>query len=177
MSELTADDVAFLHEILRSDEEDDLIFGKPRRSVPPPCPISIPVKPIRSSPRSPSVGSGSSRRFSPSSSRTTCQKCAQIFMGGSDLPEGLTPDLSDPHFCANLFCVSCDHKVIRFKDRKWKDSTDYLFLRNNYPNKVAQNLAVAPRWSACCCQCTFCSDQSIRKLPTFSTNWVCRGHE
>jgi hypothetical protein len=66
--------------------------------------------------------------------------------------------------------------VVRFADRIWKDSTDYLFLRNNYPDTVQQNLLPAPRWCAYCCQCTFCHEQKLRKLPPFSTNWVCRGH-
>jgi hypothetical protein len=88
----------------------------------------------------------------------------------------MTSDVGDPHHCSTLFCVSCDHEVIRFLNRKWRESTDYLFLRNNYPNTVSQNLLPAPRWAAYCCQCTHSSEQATRKLPPFSTNWVCRGH-
>jgi hypothetical protein len=103
-------------------------------------------------------------------------KCVHVFVGGTDLRDGATSDASDPRFCSELFCISCDHKVIRFKDRKWKEGTDYLFLRNNYPDKVSQNLVLAPKSCAFCCQCTFSSEQTTRKLPAFSSTWVCRGH-
>jgi hypothetical protein len=187
MTNLSKEDADFLQEILGSDDDDDPIFGKPPPSRPP-LPPSLKingaisgVKPIRQSPRSPSAGSGTRAQSSfPRHSGRPGQapmKCTHIFVGGTDLPEGHTPDATDPHFCSNLFCISCDFKVIRFRDRKWRDSTDYLFLRNNYPHTVAQNLVMAPKWSAYCCQCTFCSEQTERKLPPFSTNWVCRGHE
>jgi hypothetical protein len=177
---LNQEDVDFLAYILASDGEDDPVPdpSPPIKRAPPQLLIpTSPIKMIKPSPRSPSAGSGSGRHFTMDSSRRPCSKCVQLYVGGPDLREGITPDIMDPHFCSNLFCIGCDHKVIRFTDRKWKEGTDYLFLRNNYPDRVGQNLVKAPRWAACCCQCTFCSDQSTRKLPTFSTKWVCRGHQ
>ena len=37
--------------------------------------------------------------------------------------------------CSTLRCVQCDFGVISFQDTKWDKSVDYLFLRNNYPEK------------------------------------------
>ena len=104
------------------------------------------------------------------------RKCVQICLGGTDLTPGYMNEAFEPHFCSNLFCLSCDHPVIRFNDRRWDKSTNYLFLRNNYPDTVQSNLYVAYGWCAYCCQCTFCEDKEIRKLPPFSSNWICRGH-
>ena len=104
------------------------------------------------------------------------RKCVQICLGGTDLSPGYMNDTLEPHFCNNLFCLSCDHPVIRFNDRRWDKSTNYLFLRNNYPDTVQPNLYVAYGWCAYCCQCTFCEEKEIRKLPPFSSNWICRGH-
>lgn len=103
-------------------------------------------------------------------------KCTAIYVGGTDLPDGITTSSSDPHFCSSLICISCDLKVSRYFDKKWKQGTDYLFLRNNYPETVSKNLIPAKGWCAYCCQCTFCEEEKARKLPSFS-NWVCRGHK
>ncbi|OHT06988.1 hypothetical protein TRFO_24873 [Tritrichomonas foetus] len=105
------------------------------------------------------------------------RKCSSICLGGTDLPVGMTVDSSDPHFCSSLICISCDLKVSRYPDKRWKAGTDYLFLRNNYPDKVHQNLITATGYCAFCCQCTFCEENTLRKLSSFSSNWVCRGHK
>lgn len=103
-------------------------------------------------------------------------KCIQICVGGTDLTPGFMKDSLEPHFCNNLFCLSCDHPVLRFADCRWDKSTNYLFLRNNYPETVKTNLYHAHGWCAYCCQCTFCEEQKTRKLPPYSSNWICRGH-
>lgn len=106
----------------------------------------------------------------------TNKKCIVPCIGGPDLPTGKTTDLTEPKFCSNLICVSCDHKVIRFPNYKWAPSTDYLFLRNNYPNTVQKNLIPAPGLCAYCCQCTFCEESSTKQLSSFDSTWACRGH-
>lgn len=104
------------------------------------------------------------------------QKCTSVCLGGTKIPVGMMTETSEPHTCSNLYCIKCDFNVRRFPDRRWKKSTDYLFLRNNFPENVQQNLVISPGWCAYCCQCTFCEEQSFRKLPAFSSNWVCKGH-
>ena len=113
---------------------------------------------------------------SPVKSGTAANHCLDIFLGGTDLTPGITTSLLDPHFCSNLQCISCDHIVLRFPDMKWKDDINYLFLRNNYPNKVDSKLIPYKGSCAFCCQCTFKEANAICRLSMFETNWVCRGH-
>lgn len=127
-----------------------------------------------SPPTSPSTQIGFSSV--PSANQIT-QKCNGIYLGGTDLTNGATLSSTDPHFCSSLICISCDHKVSRYLNKRWKPETDYLFLRNNYPNTVAQNLIPAEGWCAYCCQCTSCEEQRTRKLSPYTTHWVCRGHQ
>ena len=180
MNGLSDDDVEFLKDILGPDSEsEDLVNESPKR---PPLPTKLPSRSIQSPPRSPSVGAESPVRLTPTHQRRASRvyggtrKCVQVCLGGTKMPVGMTSDTQDPHFCNNLFCISCDHIVIRFPDRRWSQATDYLFLRNNYPEHVQRNLVFAPGWCAYCCQCTFCEEQGVKKLAPYSTNWVCRGH-
>lgn len=187
MNDLSDGDMEFIKDILGPEDSDDDLDD----ILHPSQPKNLDVRPVanlssmRSPPRSPSVGSSTSspRKLEPSHQRRgsrfggPAQKCIQICLGGTALPVGRTQDAQSPHFCSNLFCISCDHMVIRFGDRRWNKSTDYLFLRNNYPDKVEQNLMYAPGWCAYCCQCTFREEQGIQRLAPFSTNWVCRGHK
>jgi hypothetical protein len=156
---LSSDDDEFVKSILGPDDDNDPLF------TPSHSPVSI------GHPKSPS-----NRQTANFESSSNPLKCVHLFLGGTSLTDGITVDSNDPHFCSNMFCISCDHLVIRIPNRRWKESTDYLFLRNNYPDTVKQNLIPAARWCAYCCQCTFCQEQELKKLPPFSTNWVCRGH-
>jgi hypothetical protein len=174
MDDLNADDDEFIRDILGPDEDEDPIFGR-RGSRPSVLPSPVPRVSIpKQAPRSPSAGSG--RRQTSFSRPGNLSKCSHIFLGGTHLREGVTVNEDDPSFCTSLFCISCDHPVLRFRDRMWSNTTDYLFLRNNYPDTVAGNLVRAPRWCAYCCQCTFQHEQKLRKMPPFSTSWVCRCH-
>lgn len=103
-------------------------------------------------------------------------KCATVYVGGPNLQAGMTRNMSEPRFCSNLICVSCDHKVIRFPNYHWNAETDYLFLRNNYPDTVQKNLVPFPGSCAYCCQCTHMDEMSLRRLDSFSCTWACRGH-
>lgn len=44
--------------------------------------------------------------------------------------------------CNSLRCTSCDFNVVSYKNYAWTEATDYLFLRNNYPDddKLMTNL-------------------------------------
>jgi len=113
---------------------------------------------------------------SPIRSGIKSKKCAKIFIGGTDILPGWTENVLNPHFCTNLQCLKCDHIVLRFPDSQWDKSTDYLFLRNNYPNTVSKKLIKSFGYCAFCCQCTHIDTNQVQGLSGFETNWVCRGH-
>lgn len=175
MSELNQEELEIIQDILGA-EEDDPIFGGAQPTAPIP---GIPPRPPKlvSSPRmEPLRIIQHHQRSNTRIGGGSTTKCSSICLGGADLQDGMTSDANGPHFCTSLGCISCDHQVIRFKDCRWSKSTDYLFLRNNYPDTVKSNLVRAPGWCAYCCQCTFCEERETRKLAPFSSNWVCRGH-
>ncbi|OHS94625.1 hypothetical protein TRFO_11006 [Tritrichomonas foetus] len=160
---LNTEELDFLQNLL---EEDD----KPTITVPPAVENSFQHDvmmhiPLSQSPRSP-VRSGSAAK-----------KCKELYLGGTDLKPGMNdfPE-EQPHFCSNMQCFCCDHIVLRFPDRRWSKDTDYMFMRNNYPNQLDSKLIPAPGWCAFCCQCTFREEKDLQRLKPFSTNWVCRGH-
>ncbi|EAY15013.1 hypothetical protein TVAG_019130 [Trichomonas vaginalis G3] len=113
---------------------------------------------------------------SPVKSTDASKHCADIFIGPPSLLPGITISPLEPHFCKNLQCINCDHIVLRFPDRKWASNVDYLFLRNNYPNKVDSRLVPSPGFCAFCCQCTFKDTDKLERLGHFDSDWVCRGH-
>ena len=157
---LNSSDMDIINEILGSDSGDDLE------------PLSESSKPV--SKTNTKIKTNQERKRKPNPNSNTI-KCTQIFVGGTDLKPGITTT-SDPHFCSNLFCLSCDHPVIRFENSQWSKDTDYLFMRNNYPEKVQSHLIRSNGYCAYCCQCTFYSENSLRKLSSYSSNWVCLGH-
>ena len=175
--ELSPDELADIDDIL--NDTSDLLL---------PEPIRIPEIKIKEKPKP--LSTNNSGRYHSKSSLTRLpqsplpkiqkpakvQKCITPYIGGPDLEVGLTTDILSPKFCSNLICVSCDHKVIRFPNYRWAPSTNYLFLRNNYPDTVQKNLIPAPGVCAYCCQCTFCEETKLHPLNTFDSTWACRGH-
>ena len=155
---LNSSEIDIINEILGSDSDDQL------------DPLSETPKPISNTNKKVNP----ERKHKPNSNANSI-KCTQIFVCGTDLQPGITTP-SDPHFCNNLFCLSCDHPVIRFENYQWAKDTDYLFMRNNYPEKVQSKLIRSNGYCAYCCQCTFYSENSLRKLSSYSSNWVCLGH-
>lgn len=149
MSGLSADDVEFLNDILGLDGSDSDGEKDPSRK---------------------SEGSQKPRSSGPK------VKCVQVCIGGTSMPVGATTDVNKPRSCSELFCIHCDHPVVRFTDCKWTPNTDYLFLRNNYPDTVRSNLLTSRGSCAYCCQCTFCTEDDAKKLAPYDTSWVCRGH-
>lgn len=178
MSGLNPDDLEIIKEILGpEDDDDDPIFGKSSHPANPQknTPIVIPPKPsINNTNDSICISNTPTLHGIPNG---PFQKCTSVCIGGSDLPVGMTTEEDGPRVCSSLSCVKCDHNVLRFPDRRWKKTTDYLFLRNNFPEKVQQNLVPAPGWCAYCCQCQFCEERESKKLPQYSSSWVCRGHK
>uniref|UniRef100_A0A0R3UKA0 Cilia- and flagella-associated protein 418 n=1 Tax=Mesocestoides corti TaxID=53468 RepID=A0A0R3UKA0_MESCO len=77
-----------------------------------------------------------------------------------------------------LRCLECDHDVATFSGYKWKKSTDYMFLRNNYPNfsKLRCNLAICKSSRAFCCQCNWTDVKQPTRLDPRQFNWVCTKH-
>ncbi|KAK8895807.1 hypothetical protein M9Y10_013692 [Tritrichomonas musculus] len=194
MSELNQDELDIIKDILGTDE-DDPIFGNrsgntngnnnafppSKKSESSSSSYTYSSSITKSAPISPKLSvnpmstSTSTSEGVPTFSKV--QKCSSVCIGGPNIPIGMTTEMSGPRTCSSLSCISCDHNVLRFSDRRWKKSTDYLFLRNNFPENVQQNLILAPGWCAYCCQCTFCEEQNVKKLPAYSSNWICRGHK
>lgn len=174
MSELTKEELEAIDDIL-NDNTDDYEVAKPKIEVPKekPKPLFIPQNSRYNSKTSLGRYSPMKPQIRP---KQESKKCIIPCIGGPDLESGATLDLSNPKFCSNLICVSCDHKVIRFPNYKWSPNTDYLFLRNNYPDTVQKNLIPARGVCAYCCQCTFCEETSTKHLNTFNSTWACRGH-
>jgi hypothetical protein len=165
---LSSEDLDFLSDMLR-DEPDDFFLRKPIMTIKKigsfhAEPI-LSRKPSMISPRSPVRGG------------ERAKKCTECYLGGPAIRPGMTVFPDEPCFCSNLSCLSCDHVVVRFQDSRWKKETNYLFLRNNYPDKVEKNLYKAPGWCAFCCQCTFREEEKLTRLSPYASNWVCRGHK
>lgn len=190
MSEINPDDLEIIKDILGPDDDDDPIFGKQKNNSNN-NKISFSSKNPNQTSNIQSHNSSHSITLEPKVAPLTTksasddkirtpsgpvQKCTSIYLGGPDVPVGMMTESSDPCVCSKLSCIKCDHNVLRFPNRRWKKSTDYLFLRNNFPENVQQNLIVAPGWCAYCCQCTFSEEKDLRKLPPYSSSWVCRGH-
>lgn len=61
--------------------------------------------------------------------------CFPIFVGGSALADGMTVNSLAPQSCSKLRCTKCDKRVVRFQNNvAWKESVDYLFVRNHNTN-------------------------------------------
>jgi len=57
-----------------------------------------------------------------------------VYLSSSD-PEGVTK-ANQVRACSALRCTSCDFDVLSFDDKSWHRETDYLFLRNNFPDRI-----------------------------------------
>eukprot|EP01002_Notosolenus_urceolatus_P012393 NODE_4206_length_827_cov_8.775064_g3478_i0.p2 GENE.NODE_4206_length_827_cov_8.775064_g3478_i0~~NODE_4206_length_827_cov_8.775064_g3478_i0.p2 ORF type:complete len:94 (+),score=2.70 NODE_4206_length_827_cov_8.775064_g3478_i0:511-792(+) len=79
-----------------------------------------------------------------------------------------------------MMCTKCDFQCEAFDGWKWKPGTEYVFLRNYFPNfsKLKDQLDKDPAFAAYACQCQHTSI-SESKLITMSdplSCWRCRGH-
>ena len=55
-------------------------------------------------------------------------------MGGTSLADGMTHSSIHPKNCDRLRCLDCHKKVVKFRENKWKEIVDYLFVRNHVTN-------------------------------------------
>lgn len=81
--------------------------------------------------------------------------------------------------CDNLRCLDCDLAVLAVDGFCWDDTTDYLFLRNNYPDMASLRARLEPQRSvrAYACQCQHRSvDEPLTVGSDGSLKWVCAGH-
>ncbi|XP_029958491.1 cilia- and flagella-associated protein 418 [Salarias fasciatus] len=107
------------------------------------------------------------------------RKCCPVFIGGSSVSNGVGTATSQ-RSCDQLRCVSCDFRVLMFDDCEWDSSCDYLFLRNNMPDrqKLRSKLQRRTGLRAYACQCSWFSTlepADLRDHPRL--RWVCGRHQ
>ncbi|CAJ1063111.1 protein C8orf37 homolog [Xyrichtys novacula] len=106
------------------------------------------------------------------------RKCCPVFVGGSSLPNGVGTATSQ-RSCDQLRCTSCDFRVLMFDDCEWDSSCDYLFLRNNMPDrqKLRAKLKKRRGQRAYACQCSWFSTSEPTDLrDRAQLSWVCGKH-
>uniref|UniRef100_UPI0037E77167 cilia- and flagella-associated protein 418 n=1 Tax=Semicossyphus pulcher TaxID=241346 RepID=UPI0037E77167 len=106
------------------------------------------------------------------------RKCCPVYVGGSSEPNGVGTATSK-RSCDQLRCTSCDFRVLMFDDCEWDLSCDYLFLRNNMPDrqKLRAKLKRRRGFRAYACQCSWISTlepTELRDQPQL--RWVCGKH-
>eukprot|EP00052_Salpingoeca_macrocollata_P022178 m.192230 g.192230 ORF g.192230 m.192230 type:complete len:255 (-) comp21734_c0_seq5:34-798(-) len=119
---------------------------------------------------------------SPSSVCSSAQqrtiKCMPLLLGGCSLDLGANRGTSKCA-CSSLRCTSCDFKVCCFDNQRWAEDSDYLFFRNNMPekDKLKAKLETAPGTRAYSCQCSWRSiDSETRVDADPALKWVCAKH-
>ncbi|KAM9353777.1 cilia- and flagella-associated protein 418 [Symphorus nematophorus] len=113
------------------------------------------------------------------SSHSGGRKCCPVFVGGSSVANGVGTATSK-RSCDQLRCTSCDFRVLMFDDSEWDSSCDYLFLRNNMPDrqKLRAKLKKRRGLRAYACQCSWFSTlepTDLRDQPQL--RWVCGKHQ
>ncbi len=95
-------------------------------------------------------------------------KCRAVCVGGATAELGGTRTGLPPRACSSLRCTSCDFAVERWPSIsgggggggvKWSAGVDYMFFRNNMPNrsKLEVKLERYQGAAAYCCQCSWVS--------------------
>uniref|UniRef100_A0A3Q3GEQ6 Cilia- and flagella-associated protein 418 n=1 Tax=Kryptolebias marmoratus TaxID=37003 RepID=A0A3Q3GEQ6_KRYMA len=107
------------------------------------------------------------------------RKCCPVFIGGSSVTNGVGTATSK-RSCDQLRCISCDFRVLMFDDSEWDASCDYLFLRNNMPDRQKLRTKLRKRRGsrAYGCQCSWFSTSEttdLRERPQL--RWVCGKHQ
>ncbi|RYG69692.1 hypothetical protein EON64_02085 [archaeon] len=108
-------------------------------------------------------------------------RCSRVVVAGSSYSRGLKASVFSKYACDCLLCVHCNFRVVHFMHSTWDGSIDYMFVRNNMPNrdKLSRKLQSAPDSVAYCCQCNWLSESKERTLVqgvTTDPQWVCTGH-
>ncbi|XP_070768662.1 cilia- and flagella-associated protein 418 [Enoplosus armatus] len=107
------------------------------------------------------------------------RKCCPVFVGGSSVTNGVGTATSK-RSCDQLRCTSCDFRVLMFDDCEWDSSCDYLFLRNNMPDrqKLRAKLKKRRGLRAYACQCSWFSTLEPTDLGgRAQLRWVCGKHQ
>ena len=81
--------------------------------------------------------------------------------------------------CDNLLCVNCDLKIVSFDNYRWSYDTDYLFLRNNFPDfeRLKSKLIQTGGCRAYACQCQHRSVNTILDVQSEQElKWSCMKH-
>ncbi|XP_022617774.1 protein C8orf37 homolog [Seriola dumerili] len=113
------------------------------------------------------------------SSQSGGRKCCPVFVGGSSVANGVGTATSK-RSCDQLRCISCDFRVLMFDDCEWDPSCDYLFLRNNMPDrqKLRARLKKRRGFRAYGCQCSwFSSSEPTDLRDQAQLRWVCGKHQ
>lgn len=106
------------------------------------------------------------------------KKCGKPCLSGTSVPNGMSTGVT-LRACNKLRCLVCDLAVITFEGFTWTSNTDYLFLRNNYPDvgRLRSHLESQRGSRAYTCQC---QHRSIRETKYIDTEknlkWICGGH-
>ncbi|KAK5861681.1 hypothetical protein PBY51_017138 [Eleginops maclovinus] len=106
------------------------------------------------------------------------RKCCPVFVGGSSVANGVGTATSK-RSCDQLRCTSCDFRVLMFDDCEWDPSCDYLFLRNNMPErqKLGSRLRKRRGQRSYACQCSWMSASEAADLRDHPRlRWVCGKH-
>jgi len=111
-------------------------------------------------------------------------RCIRASVTGSAVKKGykqssFARDVS----CSSMRCIKCNFSIRIFDKAKWEltaDGSDYLFLRNSFPNdgKLSAKLCADASSCAYCCQCGWAnategSDVDVKEL---QLQWNCSGH-
>ncbi|XP_026172464.1 cilia- and flagella-associated protein 418 isoform X2 [Mastacembelus armatus] len=106
------------------------------------------------------------------------RRCFPVFVGGSFMTNGVGTATSK-RSCDQLRCISCDFRVLMFDDCEWDSSCDYLFFRNNVPDrqKLRAKLKRSRGVRAYACQCSWFSCSEPTDLQDQAQlRWVCGKH-
>ena len=62
--------------------------------------------------------------------------------------------------------------------RRWSDSADYMFFRENVPNESKLRVRMEPSAAAVAyaCQCKWLSVEAPTRADTCHVKWACAGH-
>ncbi|KAL0984853.1 hypothetical protein UPYG_G00149470 [Umbra pygmaea] len=138
----------------------------------------LPVDDFDSFELNPGQFSGKSKAEKQSLPQST-KKCCPLFLGGSSISNGLGTAVSQ-RSCDQLRCISCDFRVAMFDDHEWDPSCDYLFFRNNMPDRQKLRVKLKRRrgYRAYSCQCSWYSARDLTHLTEQpKLKWVCGKHE
>ncbi|KAG0718458.1 Protein C8orf37 [Chionoecetes opilio] len=157
-------------ESVKTDDLKDLLDDLEDSPFPPRLPSRAGLEDPPLPPRLPSRAGGG---VAPGGS-----KCSSPCLAGTAVPAGIPTGVT-LRACDCLRCLKCDMAVVTVDGFCWSRATDYLFLRNNYPDLSRLRARLEPRRGAraYACQCQHCSFTEPTTVAQDGTvKWVCGGH-